>query len=43
MLKVLTKVFGSKHERDIKRLRPIVAQINELYERFHSLSDEEMR
>ena len=43
MLKVLTKVFGSKYERDIKRLRPIVAQINELYERFHSLSDEEMR
>ncbi|HID10417.1 MAG TPA: preprotein translocase subunit SecA, partial [Candidatus Latescibacteria bacterium] len=41
--KVLTKVFGSKYERDIKRLRPIVAQINELYEQFHSLSDEQMR
>ena len=41
--KVLTKVFGSKYERDIKRLRPIVAQINELYEQFHSLSDEQMQ
>ena len=27
---VLRKVFGSKHERDVKRMRPRVAAINEL-------------
>ena len=28
--KVLTTIFGSKHERDVKRMLPMVAQINSL-------------
>jgi preprotein translocase subunit SecA len=32
-------VFGSKHERDVRRARPIVAQINELAEGYKSLDD----
>jgi preprotein translocase subunit SecA len=41
--KLVTKVFGSKHERDIKRIRPLVEQINAYYEEYHSLSDDELR
>ncbi|MDZ7375581.1 MAG: preprotein translocase subunit SecA, partial [candidate division KSB1 bacterium] len=41
--KILTLIFGSKHERDIKRIRPIVAEINEYYQQFHELSDDALR
>lgn len=41
--KIVTKVFGSKHERDIKRLSPKADEINHYYEQFHSLTDEELR
>ena len=27
--KALAKIFGTKHERDIKAMRPIIAAINE--------------
>lgn len=40
---IVTKVFGSKHEKDVKRLRPIVEEINQYYEQFHNLTDEELR
>jgi len=33
---ILTSIFGSKHDRDIKRLRPRIDEINEI---FHSLKD----
>src|SRR5688572_18791580 len=39
----LTKVFGSKHERDVKRMQPVVAAINELEAQTLRLSDEELR
>jgi preprotein translocase subunit SecA len=42
-MNLLTQIFGSKHERDIKRLRPLVAQINEIYETLHNLPDGELR
>jgi preprotein translocase subunit SecA len=37
---ILKKVFGSKNEREIKRLQPIVAQINSLEPTMKSMSDE---
>ena len=40
---VLTKVFGSKHERDVKRLQPLVAAINALEPEIQALSDDELR
>src|SRR5580765_7053150 len=40
---LLKSVFGSKHERDLVRIRPIVAEINRLAEGFQSLSDDELR
>jgi preprotein translocase subunit SecA len=41
--KVLTFIFGSKHERDVKRMVPIVQQINALEPSVSRLSDEELR
>ncbi len=41
--KTLTKVFGSKHDRDIRRMMPIVDQINHLEETIKPLGDEELR
>ncbi|MFQ5674551.1 MAG: preprotein translocase subunit SecA [bacterium] len=38
-----TKIFGSKHDRDRKRMQPVVDQINDFYEQFDGLSDEELK
>ena len=39
----IKKVLGSKNQREVKRLRPIVTRINEFDEQFKSLSDDELR
>ncbi len=36
----LTKIFGSKHDRDIKKIEPIVDEINEIYETLHDKPDD---
>ncbi len=41
--RALTKVFGSKHERDIKRMQPLVEAINALEPEIQALSDEALR
>ena len=44
MLKsVIGKVFGTRHERERRRVQPIVDEINEHFERLHDVSDEELR
>ena len=40
---ILKKIIGSKNERDIKKMRPLVEKINELDESYKSLSDEELQ
>ncbi len=40
---VLTKVFGSKNEREIKRLKPLVDRINSLEKEFESKSKEDLQ
>ena len=35
----LAKVFGTKHDREIKTIRPIVAAINDLEPQLKLLSD----
>ncbi len=40
---LVTKLFGSKSERDLKELMPIVQQIQAAYPRFASLSNDELR
>lgn len=41
--KILSLVFGSKHERDIKKLAPLVDVINSLEPGMKKLSNDEMR
>ena len=41
--KLLTTVFGSQHERDIKKLQPTIAAINELEPTIQKLSDDQLR
>ncbi len=43
MLKFIEKLFGNKHDKDIKRILPIVDEINEEFEKLSSLSDDELR
>ena len=43
MLKIFEKVFGSKHDKDIKKIQPIIATINELQGSLSSLSDDQLR
>src|SRR5271170_7908373 len=39
---VLAKIFGTKHEREIKKIRPMVAAINDLEPQMMALSDAEL-
>jgi preprotein translocase subunit SecA len=41
--KIIEKVFGSKHQRDINQLFPVVDEINRIYQELADLSDEELR
>ena len=43
MLKIFEKIFGSKHEKDIKKIQPLVDRINEIYGPMQSLSEDAFR
>ena len=44
MLKVISKIFGgTKSEKDIKVIKPIVAEINTIYDTLHDISDEALK
>ena len=43
VMKLLTSLFGSKNEREIKRLQPIVEQINQLEPQIQALSDDALK
>src|SRR6266567_856027 len=40
---ILKKILGSKNQRELRRLMPIVRRANELDEQFKSLSDDDLR
>jgi preprotein translocase subunit SecA len=40
---VARKIFGSKNDRELKRMRPIVVEINELEEATKALNDDDLR
>ena len=40
---ILKKIIGSKNERDLKKMRPLVAKINELDEEYKALTDEQLQ
>ena len=41
--KVLTKIFGTQFEREIKKIQPVVDEINRIYETLSAISDEELK
>jgi preprotein translocase subunit SecA len=41
--KILTSLFGSKHERDMKKLSPLIQQINSLEAGLQALSDAQLQ
>ncbi|MDY0903678.1 preprotein translocase subunit SecA [Pedobacter sp. CFBP9032] len=43
MLGFLAKIFGSKSDRDIKTIQPLVVKINEEYAKLSSISNDELR
>src|SRR5687768_3546166 len=44
MLKgLLNKVFGTRHEREARKVQPIVDEINEIADSLQSLSEEEFK
>lgn len=43
MFKFIKKVFGTKYDRDVKAYQPIIDEINENYEQYKSLSNDELR
>ncbi|RLE06834.1 MAG: hypothetical protein DRJ06_07060, partial [Candidatus Aminicenantes bacterium] len=40
---LLQKIFGTKNERELKKLQPYVAAINELEPRIRQLSDAQLQ
>ncbi|GAB1371708.1 preprotein translocase subunit SecA [Candidatus Kapaibacterium sp.] len=40
---ILNKLFGNKHEKDVKELMPLVKEINSYYEKYNALSDEKLK
>src|SRR5579862_578739 len=38
----LAKIFGTKHEREVKAMRPLIAAINDLEPQMQALTDEEL-
>jgi preprotein translocase subunit SecA len=40
---VVAKIFGTRHEREMKKLAPLVAHINSLEPKMKALSDEDLR
>lgn len=43
MINIIKKLFGDKHEKDLKLLWPIVPEINKHYDNFKNLTDDELR
>ena len=43
MLNIVKKIFGDKHEKNLKLLWPVVDEINHEYEKLKQLSDDELR
>ncbi|MBW3565630.1 MAG: preprotein translocase subunit SecA [Acidobacteria bacterium] len=41
--KILTAIFGSQHQRDVKKMMPLVEQINSLEEKYARLTDDQLR
>jgi preprotein translocase subunit SecA len=43
MLNFISKLFGSKSDRDVKAIQPIVEKVKAAYAKLENLSDDELR
>src|SRR5581483_9610688 len=44
MIGILSKIFGgSKSDKDVKKIQPVVVEINHFFNQFQSLSNDELR
>lgn len=43
LMDLVGAVFGSKQERDIKKIRPVLEKVKSFYEQVHALDDESLR
>jgi preprotein translocase subunit SecA len=43
LISLVTKVFGNKHERDIRKISPLVDEINTFFEEYQSLDEESLK
>ncbi|MDI6803714.1 MAG: preprotein translocase subunit SecA [Bacteroidota bacterium] len=43
MLNIIKKIFGDKHAKDVKRIQPIVEEINKHFEEYKNLTDDELK
>ncbi len=43
LLNFLTRIIGSKNERELKRLHPVIERINSLEPEIQALSDDRLR
>ncbi len=43
MPNIIQKIFGTKNDRELKRLRPLVHDINSIYDTLRDLSDDDLR
>ena len=43
MFELLTKAFGTKYERDLKKIQPLVAHVRELEKKLSNLSNDELK
>jgi preprotein translocase subunit SecA len=41
--KFVTSIFGSKHDRDIKKIMPLVEEINDYADQYQNLSEEQLK
>ena len=43
MANIITKIFGTKHDRDVKKILPVVTEINEHFKGLAALSEDELK
>lgn len=43
MTNILTKIFGTKHDRDLKKLRPLIDKINSFEPGLQALTDDQLK
>jgi len=44
MIGFLSKIFGgSKSDKDVKRIQPVVAEVNKFYDQYQTLTNDQLR